>query len=86
MKKVLAAVLLAQCVGCSTIHGTSKHAVGTVAAGGVAMAIATSLQTDVGGSDNPRTGNIRNVSGPIGTIYHLDAGTWRNSIQVLKTW
>jgi len=86
MKQVLAALILAQCVGCSSMHTASKGAVSAVAIGATVLAVGVALQTDVAGIDSPKTGNIRDVSGPVGTLYHLDAGTWRNSMRVIRSW
>ena len=86
MKKVLLAVALAQCVGCSSMHGASDSAGSMLAVGAAVLSIGVALQTDVAGIDSPKTGNIRNVSGPVNTLRHLDAGTWRRSARLISAW
>ena len=83
MKRVLLALMFAHCVGCSTVHDATASANSAAATGAVLLAVGVALQTDVAGIDSPKTGNIRNLSEPVNTLYHLDAGTWRRSVRLL---
>lgn len=84
MKRVSLALLLAQCLGCSSMHAVTSDANKAVAAGAVLLAIGVALQTDISGIDSPKTGNIRDISGPVNTLHHLSPGTWRNAVRVIR--
>jgi len=65
------------------MHTATSNANAAVATGAVLLAVGVALQTDVAGLDSPKTSNIRNLSGEINTLHHLDAGTWRRSVRLL---
>ncbi len=86
MKKVLLAVALAQCVGCSSMHGASDSAGSMLVIGASVIAVGVALQTDVAGTDSPKTGNIRSVSNYVNPLRNMSYGTWRNKSTQIKSW
>jgi len=84
MRKVLIALAIAYCAGCSTVHNVAAGANDAVAVGAVLLAVGVALQTDIAGADSPKTGNIRSLSEPVSTLYHLAPGTWRNTVRTMR--